>query len=108
MNSGYQEFVNSATGGPRQCGHTDEGLTINLKGPGQWLTPILSQFPSNMPAGQALAVASVLKRMDCATVHSIASPAATYGGRPEGDLAWQGITVLLGALAGAGFVAREG
>jgi hypothetical protein len=62
-------------------------------------------IPLALPA-EALALAPVCWRMDRAVIHSIASPMATYGGQSEGDLAWNGITTLLDALAGAGFVAR--
>jgi hypothetical protein len=64
--------------------------------------------PLYLPPAEALALASFCRRLDRATVHSFASPLATYAGRPEGDLAWSGVTALAGALAGAGFVAREG
>ena len=59
-------------------------------------------IPVSMRVSEARAVASILKRMDCATVHGFASPLAAYAGKSEGDLAWSGLTVLTGALSSVG------
>ena len=56
-------------------------------------------IPVHLPRAEATALASVLKRMDPAVVHNFASPTISNSGQPEGDLAWSGITALLGALS---------
>jgi hypothetical protein len=63
-------------------------------------------IPLALPADEAMALAQFCKRVNSETVHSFASPATTYAGKPEGDCMWNGFNTLRTALARAGCAPR--